>query len=265
MGRGWRWGWVPLRVRVSAGVTTGGRSPIPHPPPPMGDPRTVGAKLGTVPSGPSLGGRSVGHSPGRDRDPLRAGTGTPSGSGPGPPAGREAQRGRRKQREGPEPLSGSLDAETTTEKGKKKILELGGVFFFSSPFLARNQQVWNNNSAGARGGGGRPRSTFVGHPQEGPGPRWLWGHERSPESPRKPQITPFFGGRGVHTGGGGTPGHNLSLQPYIPCMHHLHIPIQHLASHTHRPCTPGTIRPCHPASRAYFVLAALHPVHISAL
>lgn len=42
----------------------------------------------------------------------------------------EAQRGRRKQREGPEPLSGSLDSETTTEKGKKKKTEKKSTFFF---------------------------------------------------------------------------------------------------------------------------------------
>lgn len=42
----------------------------------------------------------------------------------------EAQRGRRKQREGPEPLSGSLDSETTTEKGKKKKNEKKSTFFF---------------------------------------------------------------------------------------------------------------------------------------
>lgn len=75
----------------------------------------------------------------------------------------EAQRGRRKQREGPEPLSGSLDSETTTEKGKKKKTEKKSTFFFFLTLLARNQQVWNKNITGARSGA-------VGTPRVGPVP-----------------------------------------------------------------------------------------------
>lgn len=189
----------------------------------LGSPRGVAAPSQALPRqrgtpepwaqgwGPSPRGHPWG---GAAWDTHRAGTGTPSGLGPGPPAGRDPdpqRAGRRSAAVGSRGRARSRSQEVWTrrqlrKREKKKIPRVGWWFFFSSPFLARNQQVWNNNSAEARGGGGRPRSPFVGHPQEGRSPRWLWGHDRGPESPQTPQISPFFRVRGLHMGGGGTPG-----------------------------------------------------------
>lgn len=256
MGRGWRWGWVPLRVRVSAGVTTGGRSSIPNPPPPTGDPRTVGARLGTVPSGPPPGGAAW--------DTHRAGTGTPSGLGPGPPAGRDRdpqRAGRRSAAVGSRGRARSRSQEVWTRRQlrkrekKKKILELGGGFFFSSPFLARNQQVWNNNSAGARGGGGGPAAPSWDTPRRVAAPDGSGDTIAAPNPPKLPKSPHFLGLGGYIWEAVAPPGQppaepGASRAP----QHVLPTPGHHLAP---QPGRNSSLQPLHASAR--------HPKNISPL
>lgn len=104
---------------------------------------------------------------------------------------------------GPQPLSGSLEAETTTEKGKKikKIKNFGvfffffSLYFFSFPFLAKNQRVLEHHHSRSRShtalGGERgsvgtsPRGSWARCPPGGgvcrdPRPPRQWGQPCPP-------------------------------------------------------------------------------------